>query len=167
MLTFSLPMVFGTAVGLVLGWSVASALLLGSLLASHTLVVYPLVRKLGLGSDPAVATAVGATVMTDTLALVVLAFVAGGASGSGSPLEIGLRTGLALVILAGGSALVLPRVTGWAFTRFGTDRPVRYSVALHRSSRRRCWPGCSASRGSSAPSSPAWPSTGWSPTAAR
>ena len=40
-LTFALPMLFGTVIGLALGWSLPAALLLGSLLASHTLLLYP------------------------------------------------------------------------------------------------------------------------------
>ena len=40
-LTFAFPMVFGTVAGVLLGWEAAAALLLGSLLASHTLVLYP------------------------------------------------------------------------------------------------------------------------------
>ena len=77
LLTFLLPMAFGTTVGLGLGWQVLAAILLGSLLASHTLITYPAVRDAGLASDPAVATVVGSTVLTDTLTLVVLAAVAG------------------------------------------------------------------------------------------
>ena len=57
--------------------------LLGALLASHTLLVYPTLRDAGLDNDPAVATAVGATVLTDTLALTVLAIVSGLADGVG------------------------------------------------------------------------------------
>ena len=69
MLTFTLPMVAGTIAGFAIGFSTAAAVLLGSLLASHTLVVYPMIRDMGRGNDPAVATGVGATVVTDTLTL--------------------------------------------------------------------------------------------------
>ena len=83
LLTFTFPMAFGTIAGLALGWEAAAALLLGSLLASHTLVLYPLVRNAGLSSDPIIASAVGATVLTDTIALVILAVIAGTQSGTG------------------------------------------------------------------------------------
>ena len=71
-LTFALPMTFGTVIGLALGWVPAAALLLGALLSSHTLLLYPTARAAGLSADRGVATAVGATVLTDTAALVVL-----------------------------------------------------------------------------------------------
>jgi Kef-type K+ transport system membrane component KefB len=77
-------MVLGTIVGITLGWEAAAAILLGSLLSSHTLITYPAVKEAGLASDPAVATAVGSTVLTDTLALVVLAAVAGSVGGGRS-----------------------------------------------------------------------------------
>src|SRR4029079_4094551 len=46
---------------------------IGSLLASHTLLGLPVVNRLGLGSSEPVTVAVGATVMSDTLSLVVFA----------------------------------------------------------------------------------------------
>jgi len=59
LLTFSLPMVFGFGASLATGFPLAPATLIGSLLASHTLVAYPVVRRYGLTSNRAVATAVG------------------------------------------------------------------------------------------------------------
>ncbi|HTA06327.1 MAG TPA: cation:proton antiporter, partial [Solirubrobacteraceae bacterium] len=69
LLTFILPFALGTVVGVSLGWETLAAILLGSLLASHTLITYPAIKEAGLAADPAVATAVGSTVLTDTLAL--------------------------------------------------------------------------------------------------
>ena len=42
-LAFSVPMVLGSVVGFALHWSAPAAFLLGSLMASHTLLVYPAV----------------------------------------------------------------------------------------------------------------------------
>src|SRR3954454_10337042 len=55
-LTFVLPLTAGIIVGLALGFALSAAILLGSLLASHTLVVYPMIKDMGRGNDPAVAT---------------------------------------------------------------------------------------------------------------
>ena len=82
--TFLLPMAFGTVIGLALGWVVPAALLLGALLSSHTLLLYPSARAAGLSADRGVATAVGATVLTDTAALIVLAGVSGSQLEGGS-----------------------------------------------------------------------------------
>ncbi len=130
LLTFALPMVAGTAVGLALGWEVAAAILLGSLLSSHTLITYPTVRDAGLASDPAVATVVGSTVLTDTLALVVLAGVAGSVGSGRSTLDIALQIAVGLVVLIAFSLLVLPLLAAWAFRWLSAERTVRYVVAI-------------------------------------
>jgi Kef-type K+ transport system membrane component KefB len=130
LLTFTFPMLLGTAAGFGLGWGVAASLLLGSMLASHTLLVYPIVRNGGLSANPAAASVVGATVLADTISLVVLAAVAGSVQGSGSLAELGVQIGLGLVGLVAFCFLVLPRVARLAFDRLGTERTVRYVVAL-------------------------------------
>ncbi len=130
LLTFLLPMAFGTTVGLGLGWEVLAAILLGSLLASHTLITYPTVRDAGLASDPAVATVVGSTVLTDTLTLVVLAAVAGAVGGGRSTLDVAIQIVVGLTVLIAFSMLVLPLLAGWAFQLFGAERAVRYIVAI-------------------------------------
>ncbi|MEM6519335.1 MAG: cation:proton antiporter, partial [Cyanobacteria bacterium P01_C01_bin.70] len=53
------------------GW--VAAVLIGSLLASHTLLAYPIVMRLGVARDESVTVTVGATIFTDIAALLVLA----------------------------------------------------------------------------------------------
>ncbi len=130
LLTFLLPMLAGTTVGFTLGWETDAAILLGSLLASHTLITYPTVRDAGLASDPAVASAVGSTVLTDTLTLVVLAFVAGSAGGSRSTAEVAVQVGVGLAVLIAFSLIVLPRLATLAFRWLSAERSVRYVVAI-------------------------------------
>lgn len=130
LLTFGFPMAFGTIVGFALSFGTPAALLLGSLLASHTLLLYPLVREHGLSSNPAIASAVGATVLTDTLALVVLAAVAGSNIEGGSPGTIALQVGGGLVLLLVFSLGVLPYVVRYAFRYLGSDRSIRYLVVF-------------------------------------
>ena len=48
-------------------------MVIGSLLASHTLIAYPIVAKLGQQRNEAVTVTIGATVFTDVAALLVLA----------------------------------------------------------------------------------------------
>lgn len=73
LLTFGIPLVAGTVAGLTFDYAFLSALLIGSLLSSHTLIAFPIVVSSGLGKRDAVTATVGATVLTDTLALLVLA----------------------------------------------------------------------------------------------
>lgn len=130
LLTFAAPFAAGVAVGFGLGWSVSATMLLGSLLASHTLILYPMVRDARLGTNPAVASAVGATVLTDTIALVVLAVVAGTETGTGSASRVLLEIGIGLVVLVVASLMVLPRVAAAALRLWGGDRAARYLVAM-------------------------------------
>lgn len=73
LLTFALPLAAGYLVGIWAGYSWVGALLIGSLLASHTLIAYPIVEKLGKLRNEAVTVTIGATVFTDVGALMVLA----------------------------------------------------------------------------------------------
>jgi Kef-type K+ transport system membrane component KefB len=72
-LTTSFPLVLGTLVGLWFGYAVIPAIVLGSLLASHTLLGLPIVTELRANHLEPVTVTAGATVMSDTLSLVVFA----------------------------------------------------------------------------------------------
>ncbi len=80
--TFLIPLGMGVATGLyVLNFSLITSLMLGSMFASHTLVTYPMVAKMGVKRNRAVTVAIGGTVITDTLALLALSGVVGLAHG--------------------------------------------------------------------------------------
>jgi Kef-type K+ transport system membrane component KefB len=61
------------AVGLVFGYGLITATVVGSLLASHTLLGAPIVARLGANRLEPVVITVGATVLSDTLSLIVFA----------------------------------------------------------------------------------------------
>lgn len=130
LLTFAFPMGLGCAAGISLGYSAAGAALLGSLFASHTLVMYPAIRRLGLAANRAVATTVGATVLTDTLALVVLAVVAGSATSDASGPELMAQVVIGLGLVGLWCFVALPRLTRWFFTGLGQQRSARYIYVL-------------------------------------
>src|SRR3954451_17544083 len=130
LLTFAFPMVFGIAVGLGLSMDVAAAVLLGSLLASHTLITYPQIKRMGLASKPSVAIAVGATVLTDTIALVVLAVVAGPGTSDASGAVLAVQVGLGLVVLSIFCFVLLPPLTRRWFATVGRQQTLRYTYAL-------------------------------------
>jgi Kef-type K+ transport system membrane component KefB/nucleotide-binding universal stress UspA family protein len=120
LLTFFMPLVMGTAYGLLTGMTWAGAILLGSALSSHTLIALPVAARLGIITNEAVSVTVGATVFTDISAFLILAIVAGkggnGSSGGDILLLIGLIAGVAAVVLLG-----LPRLGKWFFRRFGSQ----------------------------------------------
>ncbi|MGA7436263.1 MAG: cation:proton antiporter [Solirubrobacterales bacterium] len=130
LLTFSFPMAFGTAVGLIVGWELPASLLLGSLLASHTLLLYPLAKDAGLSDDPVVASVVGATVLTDTIALVILAVIAGTQSGTGTGTDVVLQLALGFLALGLVCFVALPFLARRAFRLLGSERTVRYAIAV-------------------------------------
>lgn len=81
--TFSIPMIIGTAAAYyLLQFNLLTSVLIGSLIASHTLLAYPILSKLGVGKDKSVNIAVGGTMITDTLALLVLAAIVGMTKGN-------------------------------------------------------------------------------------
>ncbi len=71
--TFAVPMAIGIVVGKGFGFSWNTAVLIGSLLASHTLLGFPIVQRLGVVQTEAVMVTIGATIFTDIAALLVLA----------------------------------------------------------------------------------------------
>jgi Kef-type K+ transport system membrane component KefB len=73
LLTTLLPLLLGTSVGFLFGYLPVPAVVLGSLLASHTLLAAPIVAKLGATRLEPIAVTFGATVVSDTLSLVVFA----------------------------------------------------------------------------------------------
>lgn len=81
--TFCIPMVLGILLGYyVLGFTMLTSVLLASMFASHTLIAYPIVNKLGVGRNRAVTVTIGGTMITDTLALLVLAVIVGMTQGN-------------------------------------------------------------------------------------
>ena len=77
-LAFIIPMAIGFALNKsVLGYGFVTSALLASMYASHTLIAYPTVLRYGLSGERSVTIAVGATAITDTLTLLVLAMVGG------------------------------------------------------------------------------------------
>ena len=73
---FIIPMVLGTAAGMfLLDFSIVTSVLLASMFASHTLITYPIVSKFGIFRNRAVNIAVGSTLITNILALTVLAVI--------------------------------------------------------------------------------------------
>jgi Kef-type K+ transport system membrane component KefB len=74
-LTFSIPLATGLVVSYISGYPILTSVLIGSLLASHTLIALPILIKYKLMRNDAVNVAIGATIFTDVAALIVLAIV--------------------------------------------------------------------------------------------
>ncbi|MFM6356425.1 MAG: cation:proton antiporter [Planktothrix sp.] len=71
--TFLVPLMVGMFLGFAFGFGPNAAILIGSILSSHTPIGYPIIQRLGLVEAESVVVTIGATVFTDISALFVLA----------------------------------------------------------------------------------------------
>lgn len=118
MYTFLIPMIMGIISGkLILSMSWPSAILLASMFASHTLIAYPMISKLGIAKNRAVNITVGGTLITDTLALLVLAVIIGMAQGEVNS-AFWIRLGISLMIFGLIIWFVIPRIGRWFFKKY-------------------------------------------------
>ncbi|TVP50638.1 MAG: cation:proton antiporter [Mongoliibacter sp.] len=116
--TFVIPMVLGTLAGLyILQFALPTSILLASMFASHTLIAYPIISKLGVVKNKAVNITVGGTVITDTLALLVLAVVVGMYSGEMSN-DFWWRLSISIVVFAAIVIFLFPIIGRWFFKKY-------------------------------------------------
>ena len=73
--SFILPFVLGIGTSLALGFNWETSALLGAMYGSHTLMTYPIVSRYGVQKNAATNIAIGGSMLTITLALVVLAVI--------------------------------------------------------------------------------------------
>ncbi len=129
-LTFLVPLAAGAFLAPpVLGIGILPAVLLASMFSSHTLIPWPRVSALGLTRQRAVIAIVGGTILTDTLALLLLVFLVGAHAGQITPwflTRLSLSVAVYIVALFG----VLPLVNRWFFRHFASDGQVEYVYVL-------------------------------------
>ncbi|MGP1992947.1 cation:proton antiporter domain-containing protein [Zobellia laminariae] len=127
--TFTIPMILGILVGLyVLHFSLTTSVLLASMFASHTLITYPLVSKMGVAKNKAVNITVGGTLITDTLALLVLAVVVRMTTGEVNT-EFWLKLAISILIFGLIVIMLFPLIASWFFKRFD-DNVSQYIFVL-------------------------------------
>lgn len=95
-------------------YSVATSLLLGAIVGSHTLLAYPIAERLGITKNTAVTMSMGGTLVTDALSLGILAVIAGTAGDASGPgYWIGFATSVSVFLIS--AVLILPRLGRWFF----------------------------------------------------
>lgn len=128
--TFLLPFILGLYVTKsILELENRAALLVSIMFSTHTLVAYPIVRRLGVTRDVAVLTAVGGTIITDTAVLLILSLVTQHIDGHS------LSRDLIMLVLyfAAYTFFVFytfPRIARWFFKHIKRDRPVHFLFLL-------------------------------------
>ena len=129
LLTFIIPMVLGTWSSMeLLGFGLTTSILLASMYASHTLVAYPIISRYGLSKLRSVNITIGGTIVTVTLALLVLAIISGmfkGESGGMFWATMGIK-----VILLTLAILFLFPLIGRIFFRNYSDNIMQFVFVL-------------------------------------
>jgi Kef-type K+ transport system membrane component KefB len=128
-LTFSVPFATGTGVGVLAGYGWLSAVLIGSLMASHTLLGFPIVQRMKLVTDEAVAVTIGGTIFTDLASLLVLAIClpvhTSGFSVSAFSIQIAELMAYVALVFFGLSAL-----GRWLIERMGDSKERQVTLIL-------------------------------------
>jgi Kef-type K+ transport system membrane component KefB/mannitol/fructose-specific phosphotransferase system IIA component (Ntr-type) len=126
LLTFSIPLLMGTTSAMaLLSLSLTASLLLASMFSSHTLVTYPIASRFGLSKTPSTTSSIGATVVTDLLAFIILAVIS-----SSYHKEISLAFWIhliaAILIYVALMVWLIPRVGRWYFRNISQDNNVDF-----------------------------------------
>ncbi|MBD2209259.1 cation:proton antiporter [Nostoc linckia FACHB-104] len=81
--SFCFSLIMGTLVGRIFGFDWMISILIGSLFASHTLLGYPILSRLGVVKNEAVTVTIGAKIFTDIGVLLILALCMASTSPTG------------------------------------------------------------------------------------
>ncbi|MEW6028263.1 MAG: cation:proton antiporter [Chloroflexota bacterium] len=128
LLTFFFPQVIGMGLGYLLGLNPLGVILLGSAFASHTLIAFPLLTRLGVTRNEAIAVTAGATVLTDIGAFIVLAVVLGARSGGLNPFYF-IQLFVLLLLFTLAVVFGLPRLGKLFFQRF-SSRTIEFQFVV-------------------------------------
>lgn len=129
MYTFVIPMTLGIITGVyILQFSLISSVLLASMFASHTLIAYPILSKLGVTRNRAVTITIGGTMITDTLALLVLTVIVEMSKGTVGP-SFWIKILISLLIFGSIVLGLFPIIGRWFFKRFN-DNVSQYIFVL-------------------------------------
>ncbi len=113
--TFLVPFILGfIGAHYLLEFNLLTSVLFASLFSSHTLIAYPLVSKIGVAKNLAVNITVGGTMITDILALLVLAACVGMAQGEVGK-EFWITLSVSILIFGLIVLTIFPIIARWFF----------------------------------------------------
>ena len=118
MLTFLIPFAMTYFMGVsLLGYLPLASLLLAAIMASNTLIAYPIVGRYGLTRHTSSTLSVGSSMMALFMALIVMASIVNSFHGNGG-IVFWLLFILKFVAYCVGLIMVIPRVTRWFLRRY-------------------------------------------------
>lgn len=127
--TFAVPMILGVGAMSLIGYGILPAILVASCFASHTLLALPVASKLGIMRSQVLTTTLGGTLITNILALLVLAVVVRAHQGN-LTLSFWLFLIPSLIIYTFLTLWGVPRIGRWFFQRFGHDEGAEFTFVL-------------------------------------
>ncbi len=129
-LTFLVPLLTGLAIGRYgLGFSLPQALLVSSMFSTHTLIAYPIAIRLGIIGSEVTSVAVGGTIITDTVALLLLAVIVQGTKSDLNAM-FAVRMGVSLMAFGAVIRWVFPPFAKWVFKAVEKDPVAQYVFLL-------------------------------------
>lgn len=128
--TFVIPIAMGFPVCYyLLNYDFNASFLTASMFATHTLVAYPIVSKLGIAKNKAVAITVGGTILTDTAVLIILAVIMGKSEGNLDQ-SFWIRLAISLAIFSAIIFLAIPKIAKWFFKKLESEKHAHYIFVL-------------------------------------
>lgn len=128
--TFIIPIIAGFPVCYyLLHYDFNASFLTASMFATHTLVAYPIVSKMGVAKNQAVAITVGGTILTDTAVLIILAVIMGNSHGNLNS-QFWIRLGVSLAIFSAIVFFLIPRIAKWFFRKLESEKHSHYIFVL-------------------------------------
>ncbi len=128
-LGFIIPLMIGVLVGRLFGFEWNASVLIGSLFASHTLLAYPIISRLGVIGNEAVVVTIGATIFTDIASLLVLAICVGIHAGNFSIIKLLTLLG-SLIIYSAVILIGFDRAGREFFRRSGNEEGKQFLFVL-------------------------------------
>ena len=127
--TFAIPLLIGYPVcHFILGYDALASFLTASMFSTHTLISYPIVSKMGVSKNQAVAVTVGGTILTDAAVLILLAVVTSAKYGN-LDTSFWLRLGISLFTFSILVFFLLPKMARWFLNRTD-DKYSNYILVL-------------------------------------
>lgn len=129
LLTFTVPLLLTYFMGIhLLNYGITASLLLGCIMASNTLVAYPIVSRYGLQRKPSVTLSVGSSIISLIFSLIMLAAIVASNKGEGS-IGFWLFFVSKFVIYCAAAIFLLPRLTRWFLRRY-SDAVMQFIFVL-------------------------------------
>ncbi len=129
-LTFAIPFSLGfLAMNKLFEMNSEASVLIGLMMASYTLVAYPIASRLGIHRHPVVMVVVGGTIVADSLVLILLAVVGQSLSNEGGWL-IYARMALSMLLYLFVVFRIFPRIARWFFRSLEGESNLQFIFVL-------------------------------------